>query len=240
MFGLPYANPTDPELVETMQYLDSLSPAAPPKASTTTHVSPEKPVARGREYYENLCMRAVNQSIGTRRVLSGLYGDTPCAGGLLHSGIWCAGSEGLQNVTKRPHAASLSAQRLPAPLNGGGGHVGAWHALAGRAIRHRNDYAAILLVDERWTRSEPSHGEFNCVCAFPVATTFAHCFQPRLAKAHCHACFHLRPRGCMYAGINPPIDRLPNWIKSSIQPSKSFGQSYVKVLNFFKNRQPAQ
>lgn len=45
--GLPYPNRTSPELVERMRYLDrTLQPPA------------------GNEYYENLCMKAVNQCIG--------------------------------------------------------------------------------------------------------------------------------------------------------------------------------
>lgn len=45
--GLPYPNRTSPELVERMRYLDrTLNPSA------------------GNEYYENLCMKAVNQCIG--------------------------------------------------------------------------------------------------------------------------------------------------------------------------------
>ncbi|XP_058825535.1 ATP-dependent DNA helicase DDX11 [Topomyia yanbarensis] len=45
--GLPYPNRTSPELVERMRYLDrTLKPSA------------------GNEYYENLCMKAVNQCIG--------------------------------------------------------------------------------------------------------------------------------------------------------------------------------
>ncbi|XP_055549308.1 ATP-dependent DNA helicase DDX11 [Wyeomyia smithii] len=45
--GLPYPNRTSPELVERMRYLDrTLKPSA------------------GSEYYENLCMKAVNQCIG--------------------------------------------------------------------------------------------------------------------------------------------------------------------------------
>lgn len=45
--GLPYPNKFNPELAEKMKYLDkNLSPAA------------------GNEYYENLCMKAVNQCIG--------------------------------------------------------------------------------------------------------------------------------------------------------------------------------
>ncbi|XP_053695982.1 ATP-dependent DNA helicase DDX11 [Sabethes cyaneus] len=45
--GLPYPNRTSPELVERMRYLDR-----------TLHSS------AGNEYYENLCMKAVNQCIG--------------------------------------------------------------------------------------------------------------------------------------------------------------------------------
>ncbi|KXJ75242.1 hypothetical protein RP20_CCG012073 [Aedes albopictus] len=45
--GLPYPNRTSPELVERMRYLDrTMQPPA------------------GNEYYENLCMKAVNQCIG--------------------------------------------------------------------------------------------------------------------------------------------------------------------------------
>lgn len=60
MFGLPYANPTDPELVEKMRYLS----ASIPEENLTIAVSPVQSEQRGQEYYENLCMRAVNQSIG--------------------------------------------------------------------------------------------------------------------------------------------------------------------------------
>uniref|UniRef100_K3W6Y0 Helicase ATP-binding domain-containing protein n=1 Tax=Globisporangium ultimum (strain ATCC 200006 / CBS 805.95 / DAOM BR144) TaxID=431595 RepID=K3W6Y0_GLOUD len=46
MVGLPYPNARDAELVEKMEFLDKRTPGA------------------GRQYYESLCMKAVNQSIG--------------------------------------------------------------------------------------------------------------------------------------------------------------------------------
>lgn len=46
MVGLPYPNARDAELVEKMTLLDKRTPGA------------------GRQYYESLCMKAVNQSIG--------------------------------------------------------------------------------------------------------------------------------------------------------------------------------
>ena len=47
MVGLPYANPTDLTLQERMAYVEGAQGAG-----------------AGREYYTNLCMKAVNQSIG--------------------------------------------------------------------------------------------------------------------------------------------------------------------------------
>ncbi|GAB5589642.1 ATP-dependent DNA helicase chl1 [Umbelopsis nana] len=72
MVGLPFANLASASLVEKIKYVKE-------------HAS-DKSVDAGKEYYENLCMRAVNQSIG-------------------------------------------------------------------RAIRHRNDYATVVLLDERYNTS---------------------------------------------------------------------------------------
>lgn len=72
--GLPFANKDSLELKEKMNYLDIKSRNSKTKSTT------------GSEYYENLCMRAVNQSIG-------------------------------------------------------------------RAIRHKNDFACVLLVDQRYSQA---------------------------------------------------------------------------------------
>ncbi|XP_044967923.1 putative ATP-dependent RNA helicase DDX11-like protein 8 isoform X2 [Hordeum vulgare subsp. vulgare] len=105
MVGLPYPSPDDIELMETIKHIGNYS--------TSSVVGDDKPFSRndecklepgfdvlrksgksGREYYENLCMKAVNQSIG-------------------------------------------------------------------RAIRHVNDYAAMLLVDSRYAHTSSSRG-FSC------------------------------------------------------------------------------
>ncbi|MCO5590825.1 hypothetical protein L7F22_044800 [Adiantum nelumboides] len=85
MVGLPYPSPSDPELVERMRFIDQLLDSP----SSSRLLPPHSSGYNGREYYENLCMKAVNQSIG-------------------------------------------------------------------RAIRHIEDYASILLVDARYTASPSS------------------------------------------------------------------------------------
>ena len=56
MVGLPYPNKFSPELKEKMDFLDSTLKRVSASANSTP--SP------GQEHYENLCMKAVNQSIG--------------------------------------------------------------------------------------------------------------------------------------------------------------------------------
>jgi chromosome transmission fidelity protein 1 len=90
MVGLPYPNRFEPELKEKMAYLNrrvanSKASAASGSASSSSSAAASVAATTGDRYYENLCMRAVNQSIG-------------------------------------------------------------------RSIRHRNDYAAILLFDLRYVR----------------------------------------------------------------------------------------
>lgn len=54
MVGLPYPNASSPELQERLKYLSNLSK----KKGETGDA--------GKELYENMCLNAVNQSIGTR------------------------------------------------------------------------------------------------------------------------------------------------------------------------------
>jgi len=70
MVGLPYPDRRDPELQQKMQYLDSLQffKGAAAANDNTMRSNTEKCIAIGatcgKTYYQNLCMRAVNQSIG--------------------------------------------------------------------------------------------------------------------------------------------------------------------------------
>lgn len=77
MVGLPYPSPSDVELIERVKYIESLGESNPVETRKTSasdeYFNGDVQAAfsilrsckrRGQEYYENLCMKAVNQSIG--------------------------------------------------------------------------------------------------------------------------------------------------------------------------------
>ena len=61
MVGLPFAPPESAELRERMQWLDSRTNLLELYRSSADVATSESP---GQQYYVNLCMRKVNQSIG--------------------------------------------------------------------------------------------------------------------------------------------------------------------------------
>lgn len=76
MVGLPYPNPSDIELTERIKHIDGLGELtlSTPRSSVMDEISGGNAQAgfqilrscghKGKAYYENLCMKAVNQSIG--------------------------------------------------------------------------------------------------------------------------------------------------------------------------------
>lgn len=77
MAGLPYPSPSDIELMERVKHIEGLGTQNSVKATTQSandeHYDGKVQTGfdilrscrnRGKEYYENLCMKAVNQSIG--------------------------------------------------------------------------------------------------------------------------------------------------------------------------------
>lgn len=60
--GLPFPNKTSPELAEKMKYLDQV--ALEQRSNPTFQDGQHRASFSSSEYYENLCMKAVNQCIG--------------------------------------------------------------------------------------------------------------------------------------------------------------------------------
>ncbi|EYU21521.1 hypothetical protein MIMGU_mgv1a020316mg [Erythranthe guttata] len=98
MVGLPYPSPSDVELMERLKHIEGLGRTIPSNnpvcGETGFHVL-KKCKGKGKEYYDNLCMKAILR-------MASYY--------------------------------------------------------IGRAIRHRNDYAAILLVDARYASDSTKRG----------------------------------------------------------------------------------
>jgi chromosome transmission fidelity protein 1 len=131
--GLPFPNPSDPELRERMAYLDrtlggppagAQAAAQPPTVAAAQAARGAGRQSPGDEYYENLCMKAVNQSIGE--------GGRGSARGL--------GQRGALRILEREGARLTNTPHPPS------------HPL-GRSIRHARDYACILLLDARYVNS---------------------------------------------------------------------------------------
>ena len=101
--GLPFANLGSPELRERMNYVVRLEQRRL-SSNQTGNTSSRNAKDAGTELYENMCMNAVNQSIGGS--------DIP--------------------------SHTLSRRTSKSPLR------------TGRAIRHRGDWAALILVDGRY------------------------------------------------------------------------------------------
>lgn len=76
MVGLPYPSTSDIELIERVKFIDGLgnpNSVKPSNLSVSNEINGDVKAGfdilrrckhRGKQYYENLCMKAVNQSIG--------------------------------------------------------------------------------------------------------------------------------------------------------------------------------
>ncbi|KAF9173392.1 DEAD H (Asp-Glu-Ala-Asp His) box helicase 11 [Mortierella sp. AD011] len=64
MVGMPFPNKGSAELQERMRYMDQVQQQELQQLQGHSNISAPSRMTAGNEYYENLCMRAVNQSIG--------------------------------------------------------------------------------------------------------------------------------------------------------------------------------
>ena len=124
MVGMPYPNPTDPELQERMRFMD--------------------------EQYQQHSLRPAPAAEGTEAVAADVspVSSKPSVN---------TENEGVRLQSFKKHSAdqSMSQQAAGKAMSAGKEYyedlcMKAVNQCVGRVIRHRNDYAAIVLADARW------------------------------------------------------------------------------------------
>ncbi len=123
MVGMPFSNPTDPELQERMRFMDSqqqhvLKAACP--ADGDAHLAPSSEAVLSQ-----------SASFG-----GGSTGPALMSGSTLGKGNHLTNATGSTQTAGREYYEDLCMKAV--------------NQCVGRVIRHRNDYAAIVLADARW------------------------------------------------------------------------------------------
>ena len=124
MVGMPYPNPTDPELQERMPFMDTqqqqhvLKAACP--ANGEAHLTPSE-----------AAMLSQSAPFGC-----GSTGPALMSGSTLGKGDRPTHAKGSTQTAGREYYEDLCMKAV--------------NQCVGRVIRHRNDYAAIVLADARW------------------------------------------------------------------------------------------
>ena len=229
MGGMPYPNPTDPELQERMRFMDTqqqhhaLRPALVTEhditAESRLQPHPEMTPALGQDHTDPSTgiSSASAQNLAAVKAspihasVNDVSAQTQAAeSGLSQTGVSDAAADNQAAVKATPTqigASSFSAQKQVAAsgsLTAGREYyedlcMKAVNQCVGRVIRHKGDYAAIVLADARWCSGNagvaPDTGQM------PVA----------------------------------PLRKLPTWIQGSLTVCRSFGDAYERMHRFHRH-----
>ena len=229
MVGLPYPNPSDPELQERMRFMDSLAAAG----------------------------TAGTAAAGTAAQAAG----AASAAGTADAAGTAAGSAATGGAAQRAPAAQEQQQRqrqLSSSAQGGREYYSnlcmkAVNQCVGRVIRHRGDWAAVLLVDARWValalpswgapaagwlaRKRPVPAGGSCACAAVARPLLLPAPPPPPPRPPVGP-----PLLCRYtsADARGPLAKLPGWIQQSLQVPRGFGDAQGRLARFARGMAAAE
>ncbi|GAB4815219.1 hypothetical protein N2152v2_002265 [Parachlorella kessleri] len=226
MVGLPYPNPSDPELQERLRFIDRQQ-----HANQALQAQQPIPAVLQLSAPGETATAATNDpAVLSQPTKLCTDGSSSCAG------------------SQKPHIRTPAIQsqqrqqQQTLPVNGGSSGsssrsgtpasreyyenlcMKAVNQCIGRVIRHRGDYAAILLVDCRYHAGLGAGGGSGC----QQGTTSLQQQQQQQQQV----CHQQQQQQVVFRG---PLAKLPGWVQESVVGSRgSFGEAYGHLARFFK------
>lgn len=271
MVGLPYPNPSDPELQERLRFIERQAAAAAaavpllssqPLAAQVPTAVPTPAVAEGAATAGLRMGPAAAAAAGSQwqrqqrqpEQQQQASGRSSTAAGMA-AGMAAAGAAA---ILQPPSCAAAAAARpapsaAPAPTEASRQYyedlcMKAVNQCVGRVVRHARDYAAVLLVDVRYAAGVSAAPAVPAVPAGAAAAA-ARGSGGQACRSSGSGSGAALARSVQAAGSRDvivkctgPLAKLPGWVRESLVPLRSggggsFGEAYGQLARFFKRMQ---